>query len=143
MKQFCLLLLGTIFLLVACNGDVLQSPTFPQSVPTPFPPGPLPSAHPSTDRPPSALVSLSPRPAGRTVTGVAPLVLTASLCDSTDPDGDQISFRYVWGDGLDHSSFACRASHTYGAGRYDATFCVYDRTEFLFTCKGFVVVVTN
>lgn len=90
--------------------------TLPNGVgPSPSPiPSPTPSPSPSpvnrTNRPPNAIVTVTPDPAS----GVAPLKVRFDACSSTDPDGDTLTFQFNFGDGSKDAG-SCRSAHTYAA----------------------------
>jgi len=79
--------------------------------PPPTPPNraPIPSFH------------TTPSPA----VGPAPLDVGLNLCQSVDPDGDRMSFKFDFGDGT-RSTPGCRDHHVYAQGTYLAKACVTD-----------------
>ncbi|MBL8473355.1 MAG: PKD domain-containing protein [Rhodocyclaceae bacterium] len=78
------------------------------------------AANPSINQPPSAVASGSP------VSGDVPLVVNFSGSNSSDPDGDTLSYDWDFGDGSAHSADA-NPSHTYtAAGNFVATLTVTD-----------------
>ena len=60
-----------------------------------------------------------------TASGTAPLTVNFSATDSSDPDGDPLTYDWDFGDGSPHSSLAS-PSHSYGAGDYSARVTVQD-----------------
>src|SRR5262245_30950163 len=83
-------------------------------------PAPAPSLAPN--RPPTAKFKTSPSP----TSGSAPLTVDFNACQSSDPEGDRLLFRFDVFDGLYDSSH-CRREHTYrSAGTYEAKVCVTD-----------------
>jgi hypothetical protein len=73
--------------------------------------------------PPDARFLFNPRPAD----GPAPLRVVANMCESTDPDGDDLFFTYVWGNGGFHDGGRCVMDHTYRRGVYELRVCVGDQ----------------
>ena len=74
------------------------------------------------NRPPAAHFKTNPNPpAGR-----APLTVDFNACQSVDPDGDRLLFRFDVFDGL-YDSGHCRREHTYRTpGTYRTMVCVTD-----------------
>ena len=74
------------------------------------------------NRPPAAHFKTNPSPTA----GRAPLTVDFNACQSVDPDGDPLLFRFDVFDGLYDSSH-CRREHTYRTpGTYRAKVCVTD-----------------
>jgi len=74
------------------------------------------------NRPPTAHFKTNPSP----TTGRAPLTVDFNACQSADPDGDRLLFRFDVFDGL-YDSNHCRREHTYRTpGTYRAKVCVTD-----------------
>jgi PKD domain len=81
---------------------------------------------------PSAVFQTDPAPAGGTIAGKAPLSVHFDMCQTSDPEDDELYFLMDFeGDGkFDFkgiTGFHCRADHVYAAGSYRPLMCVYDR----------------
>jgi PKD repeat protein len=89
--------------------------------------------------PPVAKFKTNPYP----TQGKVPFTITFSACESSDPDGDQLLFRFDVGDGL-YDDDHCRKEHTYrSAGRFPATICVTDNFPgHADQCQSYTVTVT-
>jgi PKD repeat protein len=83
-------------------------------------PAPLPALPPNA--PPQARFKTNPYP----TSGSAPLTVDFNACQSSDPDGDRLLFRFDVFDGM-YDSRHCRREHTYrSAGTFEAKMCVTD-----------------
>lgn len=92
----------------------------------------------AVNRAPIAVIATRPRPAE----GTRPLDVTINMCDSVDPDGDDLFFSYTWGNGAFHDGGRCARSQTYQKkGFYKATGCVTDTLPGHETCQTFNVLV--
>jgi hypothetical protein len=98
-----------------------------RSVTTPSPPPPTINTGPTTT-PPAAneapVLSIKVHPHQ----GPAPLDVNVNMCQTTDPDGDPLTYEYKWG-GTGHRKVttSCREDHTYAEpGKYKAFFCAND-----------------
>jgi len=91
------------------------------------------------DQPPVALLSLSPS------SGAAPLTVSASSANSSDPDGSVNSVKIDFGDGKVVSGGAgFGASHTYQArGSYTVTLTVFDNAGVFSTTQQTVTVAAG
>ena len=101
------------------------SQTVTATAPPPAPP----------NRAPVARFRTNPTPP----TGPAPLFVAFNACNTVDPDGDRMTFRYDFGDGVKGSSRLCRDDHTYPVGTYNARVCVTDDQPGHETCQSFLV----
>lgn len=92
-------------------------------------------------RPPSRIPSfkfkVNPSPAS----GPAPLTVGFNACETVDPDGDRLFYRFDFGDGRRTESTFCRRDHTYGSGRYSAVVCATDGEPGHEGCATFDVMV--
>jgi hypothetical protein len=95
-----------------------STPTTVAVVPTTAPPttappttGPPPPPPPTTNSAPTARLRTNPDP----IQGDSPLHVTFNMCGSTDPDGDDLTFRFTFGDGAFQEGDSCLAEHTYTA----------------------------
>jgi PKD repeat protein len=71
---------------------------------------------------PLARFKINPNPP----TGDRPLTVDFNACQSSDPDGDRLLFRFDVFDGL-YDSLHCRREHTYRtAGSFETKVCVTD-----------------
>jgi hypothetical protein len=66
---------------------------------------------PTTNSGPTARLRTNPDP----IEGDSPLHVTFNMCGSTDPDGDDLTFRFTFGDGAVQEGDSCSATHTYTA----------------------------
>jgi PKD repeat protein len=91
------------------------------------------------DQPPVASLSVSPS------SGAAPLAVTASSANSSDPDGSINAVRIDYGDGTVASGGAgLAASHTYQArGTYTVTLTVFDNAGVFSTTRQTVTVAAG
>ena len=130
---------------VAGNGD--DPPTTSPAQPQAGNPGPQAATTTTTSttttlRPntqPQADFTVNPNPPR----GASPLEVTFNMCRSGDPDGDELQFSVVFGDGSSGSG-ACRLDHTYRADRtttFQARACVSDGTPGHEVCHGYNVEV--
>lgn len=79
-----------------------------------------PAARPNA--PPVAHFKTNPSPP----TGPAPLTVDFNACQSSDPDGDRLTFRFDVFDGF-YDTGHCRREHTYRTkGTYTAKICISD-----------------
>jgi hypothetical protein len=101
------------------------SQTVTATAPPPAPP----------NRPPAASFRTNPTPP----TGPSPLLVSFNGCKTVDPDGDQMTFTYDFGDGDKKSTHFCREDHTYAAGTHTAKMCVTDGQPGHETCRSFLV----
>jgi PKD repeat protein len=81
---------------------------------------------------PKAVFQTDPAAVGGTIVGKAPLSVHFEMCQTSDPEGDELYFLMDFdGDGTFDfkgiTGFHCRADHTYAAGSYRPLLCVYDR----------------
>jgi len=91
-----------------------SAPTTVAVVPTTAPPTTgtaPPPPPPTTNSAPTARLRTNPDP----IQGDSPLHVTFNLCSSTDPDGDDLTFRFSFGDGAFQEGDSCLAEHTYNA----------------------------
>jgi hypothetical protein len=129
----------------ACSGDKIptgsepSSPTVVASVP-PFPtvdPNAPPVA-PSGNHLPVLEAAVSPDPSE----GTPGFRLSASMCGSFDPDGDEITYRFKFGDGMVFDSGSCAASARYqNVGKFQAYFCVSDGYVDHEVCRRQLIVI--
>jgi hypothetical protein len=102
------------------------------SVPISVAAGPSPTPGPVEDnRWPDPFFRTNPAAIGATITGRAPLFVRFNLCQSQDPDGDGLFFRFdLDGDGVyEHvgtTGADCSRETTYAVGTRSATICVTD-----------------
>ena len=85
------------------------------------------------NQPPVIRFHVSPNPP----TGPAPLDVNLNLCQSSDPDGDQLRFHFDFGDGTEDEG--CRVTHTYSHGTFTAKACVTDTQPGHEVCQTVVV----
>lgn len=69
--------------------------------------------------------------------GPAPLAVNFNLCQSSDPEGQRLQFRYDFGDGRVTDWVSdCSKPNTYAAGAYTGFFCVTDGTPGHDVCRA-------
>jgi len=86
---------------------------------------------------PTLRAKIVPSPA----TGPAPLEVHFNLCQSQDPEGDDLQFRYDYGDGRANGPVnGCSKDHVYAAGKYVALVCTTDGREGHEVCQAFDVL---
>jgi hypothetical protein len=90
--------------------------------------------------PPNQAPILKARSNPNPPTGPAPLEVAFNLCQTVDPDGDRMIFKFNFGDGARSTPGICRDSHIYARGTYTATACVTDGFPDHESCQGFTVV---
>jgi len=98
---------------VAISNNNGSTPSTSGTIPTPptattpvtNPPSPPPSP-PSVNQPPNAVFSAKP------LVGPAPLPVKFSMCGTTDPDNDPLSYSFDFGDGAKDSG-GCGTTHIY------------------------------
>lgn len=86
----------------------------------------------SENQPPKAVFETTPAAVGGTILGLAPLSVHFEMCQTSDPEGDELYFLMDFeGDGTFDfkgiTGFHCRADHVYAAGSWRPLICVYDR----------------
>jgi len=87
----------------------------------------------AADELPTLRLRLSPDP----VSGPAPLDAGFNLCQSSDPEGQRLQFRYDFGDGRVTGWVSdCSKPNTYAAGAYVAFVCVSDGTPGHDVCRA-------
>jgi hypothetical protein len=92
------------------------SSTPPTAGPTPPPPAPTPSTGPpptpppapQSNQPPAAVFAVTPDPP----IGTAPFAVKFSMCGTTDPDGDPLTYNFSFGDGQTAQG-GCSTQHVY------------------------------
>lgn len=84
-------------------------PTAGPTPPAPTPsPGPTPPPAPQANRPPAAVFAVTPDPPQ----GTAPFAVRFSMCGTTDPDGDPLTYQFSFGDGQSDQG-GCSTQHLY------------------------------
>jgi PKD repeat protein len=78
-------------------------------------------AYTTNNRPPKAELSASP------TAGPAPLNVTLDGSASSDPDGDDVTYQWTFGDGSGESTTASTTTHQYDYGSYTASLRLRDR----------------
>ena len=148
MKRAALVLAACCLVLGGCDGDDDDDddrlPTAPAEAPVPTegPANPQPpTSAPAGNSAPTLSLRLSPK----VTTGAAPFDLHARMCESSDPDNDNLNFKYLWGDGSreyhEHNA-PCAITHRYTrAGRYRAIFCTDDGWSDHEVCDHVIVTV--
>jgi len=86
----------------------------------------------SGNQAPNAVFQTDPGAVGGTIVGKAPLNVHFEMCQTSDPEGDELYFLMDFdGDGVFDfkgiTGFHCRADHVYAAGTWRPLMCVYDR----------------
>src|SRR5205085_153877 len=66
---------------------------------------------PRTNRAPNAVLTTVPDPPQ----GTSPLTVRFDMCASSDPDGDALTFVFLFGDGTSTTAGPCAQDHTYTA----------------------------
>jgi PKD repeat protein len=101
-------------------------------------PAPPPAVSTAPNAPPVASFKVSPYPP----TGKAPLTVNFNACQSSDPEGDRLLFRFDVFDGL-YDSLHCRREHTYrSSGAFQTKICVTDdKPGHADICQDYLVTV--
>jgi hypothetical protein len=89
---------------------------------------------PKTNHAPNAVLKTSPDPPQ----GTSPLTVTFDMCQSSDPDGDPLSFFFTFGDG-GTASGSCIQTHTYSAGPFRGASREVRRLDSSYTFEGSAV----
>jgi hypothetical protein len=120
-----------------------SAPPSPTASDEPKPPSPPVTPSPTVDnRPPVPDFRVNPDPPE----GPTPLDVTFNMCRSVDPDGDELTFAFDFGDG---GTFRgnCRSTHRYsfppGPSAAAARICVGDGRRGHDSCQDYTVKVRN
>ncbi len=82
---------------------------------------------------PTLLLGVNPDPP----IGPAPLAVNFNMCQSHDPEGQRLQFRFSFGDGRETGwGSDCGKPNTYAAGAYTGFFCVTDGTPGHDVCRA-------
>jgi hypothetical protein len=145
MKRASFILALACLSVSACTGDKIPTGSEPSgpAILASIPPFPTvdpnaPLVAPAGNHLPVLESTVTPDPSE----GTPGFRLNATMCGSFDPDGDDITYRFKFGDGVDFDSHSCASSNKYNnVGKFNAYFCVSDGYDKHEVCRRQIIVI--